>query len=238
MKALVVDDEPLVRSELVYALARLADDCEVREAENALEALALLQQSAYDVIFLDIHMPLLSGLDAMAVIARLPKPPQVVFVTAYADHALEAFEVAACDYLLKPVTEERLAATLRRIRARAGGTVAKNSATGRLPVEADGRTFLVRIDDVRFVEARGHVVTVMLFDQAFRFRGSLAECAQRLEAQGFLRVHRAYLVNPRRVVEVNPFMAGTYALRVDDRNRSEVPVSRNFVPAVRAAFEL
>jgi DNA-binding LytR/AlgR family response regulator len=238
MRALVVDDEPLVRNELIYTLRRVARDCDVREAGNALDAMGLLQAAQYDIVFLDIRMPGLSGLDAAAVIDRLPRPPHVVFVTAHEDHALRAFEVAAIDYLLKPVTEERLAQTVERWRTRAPHAPASAQQSGRLPVEGSGRTFLVPIDDVRYVQARGHVVTVALYEQTFRFRGSLGECAARLEPHGFVRVHRAYLVNPRHVVEANPSMAGTYELRVDDRSHSRVPVSRNFVPGIRTTFQL
>jgi two-component system response regulator LytT len=240
MKALIVDDEPLVRNELAYMLTRVAQDCTVREAGNAQDALALLQATPFDVVFLDVSMPGLDGLDTAAIIDKLPSKPLVVFVTAHEKHALRAFELAAFDYLLKPVTEERLTATLGRLRARAAAKSAgaAASSSGRLPVDWDGRTFLVPVADIRYVQARGHVVTVVLFEQSFRFRGTLAECAHRLEAHGFLRVHRAYLVNPRHVVEANPIMAGAYALRVDDRAHSEVPVSRNFAGAVRTAFEL
>lgn len=237
MRALVVDDEPLVRSDLVHALGRVAPDFEVREAQTAQEALALLNRLWCDVVFLDIHMPGLSGLDAIAIIDQLPRRPPVVFVTAYADHAIKAFEFAALDYLLKPVTEARLTATLKRVRAEAARTL-EPAISERLPVDVEGRTLLVRIEEIRYVQARGHLVTVALFEQDFRFRGTLNECAERLEAQGFLRVHRAYLVNPRHVVELNPFLAGTYSLHVDDRKHSSIPVSRNFVPAIRSAFGL
>ena len=239
MRALVVDDEPLVRSELVYMLARVARDCEVQEADSAGAALVLLERAEFDVVFLDIRMPSLSGLQALAAFDKLAKRPQVVFVSAYDEHAVEAFEVAALDYLLKPVTEERLAATLKRLRAqlRRDG-IGQAPAGGRLPVDVNGRTLLVKVEDIRYLEARGRTVSVALFDEHFRFRGSLGQAEERLARHGFLRVHRAYLINPQRVVEVNPFLSGTYVLRVDDRSRSEVPVSRSYVPAIRSAFEL
>ena len=91
---------------------------------------------------------------------------------------------------------------------------------------------------MRYVQANGHVVTVRVFDGDLRWKGSLADAAARLEPTGFLRVHRAYLVNPERVVEVEPFFGGAYLLRVDDKARSEVPVSRNYLPSVRKALGL
>jgi two-component system response regulator LytT len=234
MKALVVDDEPLVRSELVYALGRVAEDLDVTEAESAVTALALLAERPFDVIFLDIGLPDISGLEAMTVIKKLPHPPVVVFVTAYDEHALQAFELAATDYVVKPVSEARLAQTVARVRAQIERKPASgDKSAGRIPLERDERTLLVRIDD-----ANGHLVTAQTFDQSLRFRGSLGEAAARLEPHGFLRVHRSYLVNPEHVVEVTPFFGGSYVLRVDDKARSEVPVSRGYFPVVKKAFGL
>ncbi|GAC1538377.1 MAG: LytTR family DNA-binding domain-containing protein [Candidatus Velthaea sp.] len=240
MKALVVDDEALVRGELVYALRRVADDIVIVEAENATQALALLAADPFDLVFLDIGLPGMNGLDAMTVIDKLPHRPHVVFVTAFDRHAVRAFELAASDYVVKPVSEERLAMTIARIRgarmpSKEGGTA---PAGGRLPLEDEDRTMLVRINEIRVVHANGHVVLARTFDRELRFRGSLGDCAARLEPLGFLRTHRSFLVNPEHVVEVEPFFGGTYVLRLDDKSRSEAPVSRGFMPAVRKAFGL
>lgn len=240
LRALIVDDEPLVRSELVYAIEQAAHDIETSEAATALDALARLQNERFDIVFLDVRMPSLSGIDAMSVIAKLNNKPQVVFVTAHDDHAVDAFELEATDYLLKPVSIERLRKTLERVRCRRADAQAFGSGTrtDRFPVEREGRTLLVRPTDIRFVRAQGHDVTVHTFDGDFRFRGTLGECASRLEPRGFLRVHRAYLVNPEHVVEVRPFFAGAYVLLTDDKARTEVPVSRAYAKAARSAFGL
>jgi two-component system, LytTR family, response regulator LytT len=240
MRALVVDDEALVRSELVYTLGKVADDVEITEAPDAVEALRELAGSAYDVVFLDINLPGLSGLEATKVINALPSAPQVVFVTAHDEHAVNAFELAAFDYVVKPVSEARLARTLERLRTSRRGAApaaaAANGAPGRVALEDGERTRLVKTADIRYVQANGHVVTARVYDGDLRWKGSLAEAASRFEPLGFLRVHRAYLVNPERVVEAEPFFNGSYLLRVDDKARSEVPVSRNYLPAVRKAL--
>lgn len=236
LRALIVDDEPHVRSELAYALREIGDDVRFEECSTALEALARLQSETFDVVFLDIRMPGLSGLDAMQVIGKLPQRPQVAFVTAHDDHAIEAFEHEAVDYLLKPVSVERLAKTLARVRARKGESAAAPVPPARFPVDLDGRTMLIAPAEIRYVTAAGHDVTVQTFERAFRYKGTLSECAERL--RGLLRVHRAYLVNPQHVVEVRPFFAGTYTLVTDDKQRSEVPVSRAFAKTVRSAFHL
>lgn len=241
MRALIVDDEPLVRSELVYALERVAPEADVAEASDAVEALRELARTPYDVVFLDINLPGLNGLEATRVIAALPAAPQVVFVTADDSRALAAFDVAAADYLVKPVSEERLARAVERVRAQRAGTHAETeeaSRPARVALEDGERTRLVKIADIRYVEANGHVITARVFEGDLRWKGTLSECAARLEPLGFLRCHRAYLVNPERVVEVEPYFGGSYLLRVDDKARSEVPVSRNFLPAVRKALGL
>lgn len=238
LHALIVDDEPHVRSELAYALRRTGHRVRFEESSTAIDAIARLQRERYDVVFLDIRMPGLSGLEAMPVIAKLPHRPDVVFVTAHDDHAVQAFEHEAVDYLLKPVSAERLSKALARVRARHARPAPELSASARFPVELGGRTLLVRPSEVRYVSASGHDVSVHTFESSFRYRGTLAECAQRLQEQGFLRVHRAYLVNPEHVVEVRPFFAGTYTLVTDDKVRSEVPVSRAFAKDVRTAFHL
>jgi two-component system LytT family response regulator/two-component system response regulator LytT len=242
VRALVVDDEPLVRSELVYTIGKVADDVEVTEAPDAVEALRELAGSQYDVVFLDINLPGLSGLEATKVINALPSAPQVVFVTAHDEHAVDAFELAAFDYVVKPVSEARLARTLERLRAlrqnSAPAAAAANGALARVALEDGERTRLVKTADIRYVQANGHVVTARVYDGDLRWKGSLAEAASRFEPAGFLRVHRAYLVNPERVVEVEPFFNGSYLLRVDDKARSEVPVSRNYLPVVKKALGL
>jgi GAF domain-containing protein len=110
------------------------------------------------------------------------------------------------------------------------------AALRKLPVEHDGRTLLVRASEIRYAEARGRSVEITTRDVSYRFAGSLSECWERLRPHGFVRVHRAYIVNPEHVVEINPFFRGTYVLRVDDCRRSEIPVSRSASAHVRRLF--
>ena len=165
----------------------------------------------------------------------------VVFVTADDSRAVDAFELAAVDYVVKPVSGERLARTVERLRAFAGTAPAVRNGTAppsRVALDDGERVRLVKVSEIRYVQANGHIVTARVFDGDLRWKGSLADAAARLEPAGFLRVHRAYLVNPERVVEVEPFFGGSYLLRVDDKARSEVPISRNFLPAVRRTLGL
>lgn len=236
LRALIVDDETLVRSELAYALGVAGSDVRVEESSSAIDALGRLQNERFDVVFLDIRMPGLGGLEAVRVIEKLPHPPQIAFVTAHDDQAIAAFEHGAVDYLLKPVSAERLRKTLDRVRAREPRSREQPTPPNRFPVDLGGRTMLIAPADIRYVAARGHDVTVQTFEREFRYRGTLSECASRVGT--LLRVHRSFLVNPQHVVEVRPFFAGTYTLVTDDKARSEVPVSRAFAKTVRSAFHL
>ncbi|HEX8969574.1 MAG TPA: LytTR family DNA-binding domain-containing protein [Chloroflexota bacterium] len=239
LHALVADDEALARDELVYMLRRVGGVGTIEQAASAVEALAMLQETRYDVLFLDIRMPGLSGLEATQVVNRLPHKPQVVFITAFDEYALAAFEVAATDYLVKPVSELRLRRAIERITERRRlQPGARRRVVDKLAVEGEGHTVLVPIADIRVVHVRGHTAVISTFDAEYRSRSSLSELEEQLAAHDFLRVHRAYLVNPEHVLEVHPFFAGAYLLRMQDKHRSEVPVSRALAPRVREAFGL
>ena len=234
LRALVCDDESLVRAELGFVLREVVPSCEIVEVESATAALCALHDHHFDVLFLDIHMPGLTGIEALRTIESIPQSPPVIIVSAHEDYALAAFEHAAVDYLLKPVSTTRIRKALERAqRSRASAML----ADGRIPIEINGATRLVASADIRFVEASGHRILIHLYDEVGRFRGSLTECERQLEGHGFVRVHRAYLVNPTRVVEVSSPIAGIASLRLDTKTPSCVPISRAHIRAVRARFQ-
>ncbi len=235
LRALICDDEALVRAELAFVLRDVVSRCEIVEVETAAAALSALGERPFDVLFLDIHMPGLSGIEALRRIDSIADAPPVIIVSAHEDYALAAFEHAAVDYLLKPVNGVRLAKALERIK-RGGNPQAPSPSQSRIAVELGASTTMVSIDEVRFVEASGHRIAIHLYDETARYRGSLASCERLLEAHGFMRVHRAYLVNVRHIVEVCPSFAGSSSVRVDDRARSTIPVSRNHVRALRSSL--
>lgn len=233
----MVDDEAAARSEMERLLRSSEGVAPPDLAETADEALERIRAREYDAVFLDIRMPGMSGLEALPLIEREASGTDVVFVTAYDQHALEAFELAAADYLLKPVSELRLRRTLDRLRARRARTRAPAAPqVDRLAVDGRTGTLLLRLADVRFVRAQGHTVLAKTFEGEHRTRSSLAELEERLGPHGFLRVHRGFLVNLEHVMELEPFFNGTHVLRMDDRERSEIPVGRSAAPRLRAIF--
>lgn len=238
LRVLVVDDEPAARAELQHLLGRIAGVGRPDLCETAAEAIDAIGTGRYDVVFLDIRMPGMSGLEALPVIRERSPDLAVVFVTAFDEHALQAFELAASDYLLKPVSELRLRRSLDRVseRRRAASPVAP--ATDRIPVDGTTGTLLLRLADVRHLHVRGHTVFAKTFDVEHRARSTLSELEARLGGQGFQRVHRSFLVNVEHVAEVEPFFNGALLLRMDDRERSEIPVGRAAAPRIRELFGL
>ncbi|TLM96420.1 MAG: response regulator transcription factor [Actinobacteria bacterium] len=235
LKALVVDDEAPARSELRYLLSEAGGVEVIGEAGNALEAIQLIKAIPYDVIFLDINMPGLSGVQLAEVLAGLQRPPSIIFVTAHSEHAVKAFEVRATDYLVKPVELERLKDAIGRLAPAAEQAPAK---VERIPVEKAGKKLLVSVDDILYIMAKDDYSYLHTETDRYLSTMSLATLEEKLEPSGFFRIHRRYLVNLARVKEVVPMYGGTLLLTLTDANATQIPVSRRRVPALKKALGL
>jgi DNA-binding LytR/AlgR family response regulator len=223
--ALIVDDEAPARAELRFLLEGIGGVEVVGEAASVREALALASRVTYDVVFLDISMPDLTGMDAARELSTWPKSPAVVFVTAHDDHAIQAFTVDAVDYLLKPVSEERLARCVQRVIALRQGGDPRRPAAGELlkvPVSQDGETRLLDAEDVLYLEADGDHCWVHVPGERLASQRSMRELEDALPATVFFRIHRSYLVNLRRVVALETVAPGRSGVRLGDGTVLEV----------------
>lgn len=227
LRALIVDDEYPARNELRYLLSRCACVEVIGEAADAQEAVKLIRALEYDVVFLDVQMPGVTGIDLAGELRSLKNPPQVVFVTAYNDYAVDAFAVGAVDYLVKPVEEGRLRETVNRLRNRLSSD--QQGSLSVLAVEKDGCTVLVAVGDIVFVCAQRERILIHTYNDQAITHFTLEMLAERLPKKMFFRVHRSYLVNISHIKEIRSHLNGAYRLRMDDRDKSEVPVSRNRV---------
>jgi len=235
LKALVVDDEAPARSELRYLLGEAGGVEVVGEASNTIEALQLIKAIPYDVIFLDINMPGLTGVQLAEVLAGLTRPPAIVFVTAHSEHAVKAFEVNAADYLVKPVDLERLKRSIAKLEPAAEQAPARIE---RIPVEKAGKKLLVSVDDILYVMAKDDYSYLYTAADRYLSTISLAQLEAKLEPVGFFRIHRRYVVNLSRVKEVVPMYGGTLLLTLTDEAATQIPVSRRRVPALKKALGL
>ncbi|OLE23098.1 MAG: DNA-binding response regulator [Actinobacteria bacterium 13_1_20CM_3_71_11] len=238
LRVLAVDDEPPALDELAYLLRADPRVASVQTAGDVTGALRLLRDSDVDAVFLDIRMPGLDGMELARVLTRFAKPPAVVFVTAYDERAVEAFELGVVDYVRKPVQADRLAESLRRILATrlvpAPAATGTDTGAGReqpdpersedptIPVELAGVTRLLPRSAVRWVEAQGDYARLHTADGSHLVRVSLATLADRWADAGFVRIHRSYLVQLRLITELR-LAGGAYVVVIDNR---ELPVSR------------
>ena len=233
LEVLVVDDEQPALEDLAYLLRQHPRIGTVVTASDATEALRRLRDGAFAAVFLDIRMPGLDGLELARVLSRFARPPDIVFVTAFEQHAVEAFELQAVDYLLKPVRPERLSDAIRRLGTparRVGDEEGEEEELERIPVDTGGRTRMVERDSIRFVEASGDYVRLHSDDGAFLVRMPISALEEAWRDAGFVRVHRRYLIAIRHVTELRTRPGGGYDLVVAGE---ELPVSRRHARELR-----
>ncbi|MET1036203.1 MAG: LytTR family DNA-binding domain-containing protein [Arthrobacter sp.] len=226
INVVVADDELPAVAELAYLLSRDPRVGEIHRATSGAEALKALEEFPVDALFLDIHMPALSGLDIARVISRFARPPAVVFVTADEAQALEAFELAAVDYVLKPVRAERLAESVRRVCELMEDDAAAPEV---VTVDQGGITKMIRRDEIRYIQAQGDYARLHTQDSSYLIRVPLNDLEQQWAAAGYIRIHRSYLVAMDRIDQVK-LQTGRAAVMVGG---TELPVSRRALPHLR-----
>jgi DNA-binding LytR/AlgR family response regulator len=205
LTALVVDDEPPALAELAWLLGQDERIGRILTAGSGTDALRALESERVDVIFSDINMPGLDGIALAKVVARFAERPRVVFVTAYDEHAVDAFALDAADYVMKPVRADRLAEAVRRVSASSAGPVpAEDAPPGdeTIPVELGGVTRFVQRSDVRYALAQGDYARLHTATGSHLVRIPLTTLEERWAEAGFLRIHRSTLVSTAHVDEV------------------------------------
>lgn len=230
LRVLVVDDERPALDELTFLLG--ADDRigEVLGCTSATEGLRHLREAEIDCVFLDIQMPGLSGLELAEVLSRFKEPPPVVFVTAHEQHAVEAFDLRAVDYVLKPVRPERLAEAVRRVLADFSRPVAREKDDTQIAVERGGVTRFVERSDITHVEAQGDYARLHTSSgDSYLLRTPLTSLEEEWGPAGFVRIHRSLLVALGHVAELRQD-AGRCSVLVGGE---ELPVSRRHTKALR-----
>jgi two-component system response regulator LytT len=258
LRVMVVDDEQLARDELCYQLGQLSEVEVVAQAGNGLEALSAVDRHDPDLVFLDIQMPGLSGFEvARRLLEREEQQsPALVFVTAFDQHAIEAFEVNAVDYLLKPVDAARLEQALARARRRLssdrGGDpvndqierIVKMMANRQIrrdqvAVKVADRFLLVQAEEIIYASLADESINIVTGQVAgtSNYR-TLDELQARLDPEVFWRVHRSHLVNINKIKEIVPWFSRNYILRMKDAKATEIPVSRAQTKRLREYLKL
>ena len=253
IRAVVADDEAPAREELCFLLEGMDGVTVVGRAENGPRARAMVGELTPHVVFLDVQMPGQTGFDAARALIEGRSDAHVVFVTAYDQYAVEAFEVNAVDYLLKPLERQRLEQAVERVRQRVAAGLPRDEQVdrliqeiawrrerrGQLAVRVDDRVLLVRAEDVVFASLDGDTVVVATEQVAgtSNYR-TLDELQARLDPDVFWRVHRSHLVNIGKVKEIVPWFSRNFVLRMRDGKSSEIPVSRSQTKRLRQYLKL
>lgn len=265
MKGIIVEDEFLAMEELEYLIGKNSSVQIVDKFEDGIDVLKFLQTSDVDVIFLDINIPSLDGVLLAKSISKFANKPYIVFTTAYKEHAAEAFEIEAFDYILKPYHEPRIAAMLTKLEAafsakkqregieasadfRQGGGSADasrpntdvppvSSPTSRINLYKDDKIIVVDADDIYYASAQEKTTLVYTRKEAYTMHMSISDFQANLPPDRFFRCHRSYTVNLSKIREIVPWFNNTYLLRLRDVN-AEVPVSRSKVKEFRQLMRI
>jgi two-component system LytT family response regulator/two-component system response regulator LytT len=259
IKAVVVDDEQLARDELCYQLQQLGEIEVIAQAGNGVEALTAIERTEPDIVFLDVQMPGLTGFEVARRLIEDDQAPCVVFVTAFDQHAIEAFEVNAVDYLLKPVESVRLEQAVQRARKRltsdrnGSGTLLNEQLEqfvkmmtdrhqGRreqVAVKVGERFLLVQAEEIIYASLVDDSINIVTGQVAgtSNYR-TLDDLQARLDPEVFWRVHRSHLVNINKIKEIVPWFSRNYILRMKDAKATEIPVSRSQTKRLREYLKL
>ncbi|MCM3261330.1 LytTR family DNA-binding domain-containing protein [Paenibacillus lautus] len=257
IKTMIAEDERLAREELAYLLEQEPDIELLPHAANGRELLELVPLRQPDVVFLDVHMPELEGLQAARMLKASPISPLIVFTTAYDEYAVEAFGLNAIDYLLKPYSHMRLKETLQRIRSRIqegnafpkqeahdaiqaapypSTEAAARSMRGKLLFDDGDKHVLVDPETILYAVREERVIRVWTAEgQRITSKSTLQELEEKLAGYSFFRPHRSYLVNVNWIAELSPWQNGAYNIVLKDEQRSMIPLSRE---AARDLFRL
>jgi two-component system LytT family response regulator len=227
LTTLIVDDEPLARERLLGLLSNETDIEVLGQCRDGEEAVSAIHERHPDLVLLDVEMPRMDGFEVIDAIGP-ERMPMVIFVTAYDQHAIKAFQVRALDYLLKPFDRERFSDALQRARtqieSQTNGDLGKRllalmkdmkrdaPKTDRLVVKSGGRLFFLRADEIDWIEAAGNYVRLHVGNQSHLLRETMTAIESRLDPERFFRIHRCRIVNVERIQEMQPWLNGEYSV--------------------------
>lgn len=244
MKTIIIDDEPAICSELEYLLKKYIDIQVIEIHTNPLEALSHIVDSEPDLLFLDIKMPGINGLDFAKKLDQLSKPPLIVFSTAFHEHALEAFSTPAVGYLTKPIVESKLDDVIKKVRTLWKKDTHDLAATVPLLEEhvcirKNNKIIPIHVQQIFYGFVRDGDVYIATKDRIDKCDLSLNELEAILNrSRQFFRSHRNYILNVKHIKEIIPWFNSTYLIKMNDDSQTDIPVSRGRVKAFRGLMNL
>lgn len=241
IKVVIVDDEFPTRQELSSILQNINDVEIVAECSIGQEVLEYLESNSADIIFLDIEMPLINGLEIAKIIrSTIPNPPQIVFSTGYGQFAVQAFDLQAFDYVMKPYTPERILITIMRYRNMKRQTKSlEHKDSFKLPIWFNDKMILLNPEtEISLVRAEQQRIIISSNKGEFEINTPLKEIEQKLKNHGFLRTHKSYIVNISKIREIIPWFNDTFILTLENCSQKEIPVSRHYLPEFKKILNI
>ncbi|NLW24858.1 MAG: response regulator transcription factor [Clostridia bacterium] len=238
---LLADDEPLICDELKFLLSQERDVRILEQCFSGNEALEKISSLKPDLVFLDIKMPGLSGLEVAKIVNGFQQRPFLVFVTAYKDYALEGYKVNAIDYLLKPFDETEIKNILEKVRKlikeKENHHEIKNHFPTKICVEKNGKLEVLDPQEIIMVYSKDRLVYIKTLDNTYLTNLTLQELEEQLKDHNFFRCHRKYIVNLDKIKQIIPWFNGTYLLLLKDKEKTEISVSRTYVKELKEIFK-
>ncbi|MDQ0162175.1 LytR/AlgR family response regulator transcription factor [Aeribacillus alveayuensis] len=236
---LVVDDERYSRDELIHLLSSDSDLDVIGEADSGESAIMKAIQLQPDVIFIDVEMPKMNGMEVAKSLLELKKVPYIVFATAYPDFAVEAFRYEAVDYLLKPFDDKQLQETITRLKKRIqkNEQLKKETHPSKLAIEGDEEIIYIDPHDIYYIYREERITKIVGKEFEYETKMPLKDLQSRLEPYSFFRIHKSYLVNLDYVSRLIPWFNGAYQLELKGI-KEKLSVSRNYAKALRERLEL
>lgn len=252
IKVVLVDDEQPAREELRFLLEMNSEMEIVGEFSSGVQALEAIPSLKPEVIFMDVHLQDMDGIDVVRALQQLDVQASVVFATAYDIHAIRAFELNAVDYILKPFSQARLQITINRIQQRLQlhdrelsqkisrliQEIGVKQRPRKLAATSKGRVVLIDPQELLYVVAEGRYASLVTEKKLWPTTFSLHEIQERLDPAQFLQTHRAYIVNLDRIKEVIPWFNSTYKIIIDSEKATEIPVSRTYIKKLKEWFDV
>ncbi|MEH7402563.1 LytTR family transcriptional regulator DNA-binding domain-containing protein [Gottfriedia acidiceleris] len=243
LKALIVDDEPLARDELAYLLKRSKEVEIVGEADSIRSTLKFIQIEEVDVVFLDIQLADESGLELAQKLQDLSHQPAIVFATAFDEYALNAFDLHAIDYILKPFDEIRIQKTIKKLAKLSVNSIKTEVKKyppllkqDKLAISVDERILLITFEEIIYIFTQEGKTSVVTDKMTYQINEPLINLERKLQNTSFTRVHRSYIVNLNKIIEILPWFNSTYNLIMNDGEK--VPVSRTYTKELKQLFNL
>ncbi|MTI82285.1 MAG: response regulator transcription factor [Firmicutes bacterium] len=237
MRVIVVDDEAPARDELTYLLKQHSMVDVVGECDDGDSAIQLCRRERPDAVFLDIHMHGSDGMQTARQLLKFNNPPLLVFATAYDQHAVEAFEVKASDYILKPFSEKRVAETVEKLNGIINNKKHSNIMQQKIAVYEDERIQLLNPEEIVYFTRKERDVIAKTKDKRYNVNYTLQQLENRTSNELFLKPHRSFLVNVNKIENIEPWFNG-YQLVMKDNDKSKVPISRAGMKEIRRLLDI